>query len=80
MCVIKCKAFITIRYFVAWKVYLSLMETALGPPPEWWAILHVARGVCFVQLLLVTYLTQHICVVWMAECYIPQTSKRLNIA
>lgn len=25
-------------------------------------------------------LTQHICVVWMAECYIPQTSKRLNIA
>jgi len=53
---------------------LSLMETALGPPPEWWAILHVARDVCFVQLLLVTYLTQHICVVWMAECYIPQTS------
>jgi len=25
-------------------------------------------------------LTQHICVVWMAECCIPQTSKRLNIA
>lgn len=34
MCVIKCKGFITIKYLVAWKVYLSLMEYCSWPAPR----------------------------------------------
>ena len=56
MCVIKCKDFITLRYFVAWKVYLSLTEYCSWPTPKVVGkFASVTRCGCFVQLLLVAY-------------------------